>query len=137
MNEKIVGCLLVTVILLTVCVAQAQEEVPRIGLLFAAERSAVLVESAFSALKKVRAGAFIVLRNPVTSTHRKRIVDLAVKSRLPVIYSRIEFTEAGGLMSYGAYAPDLYRRAATFVDKVLKGASPPSFPSSNRRSLNS
>jgi putative tryptophan/tyrosine transport system substrate-binding protein len=86
------------------------------------------VESAFSVLKKDRVGAFIVLRNPVTSTHRKRIVDLAVKSRLPAIYPQIEFTEAGGLMSYGAYTPDLYRRAATYVDKILKGAKPGDLP---------
>jgi putative ABC transport system substrate-binding protein len=58
----------------------------------------------------------------------KRIVDLAAKSRLPAMYAAREFVEEGGLMSYGASQPDLFRRAATYVDKILKGANPADLP---------
>jgi putative ABC transport system substrate-binding protein len=87
------------------------------------------IETAFSALlKKELAGAFIVLRNPVTSTHRKRIVDLAANSRLPAIYPWPVFVEDGGLMAYGPSIFDSYRWAATYVDKILKGAKPAELP---------
>ena len=59
---------------------------------------------------------------------RKRIVELAVKYRLPAIYPQKEFVEAGGLMSYGTDLTDLYRRAAVYVDKILKGAKPADLP---------
>ena len=58
------------------------------------------------------------------STHRRKIFELTTKSRLPAIYSTKEYTDDGGLMSYGANFPDLYRRAATYVDKILKGLKP-------------
>jgi putative ABC transport system substrate-binding protein len=86
------------------------------------------IESAFSILKKERVGAFIVLRNPVASTHRKRIVDLAAKSHLPAMYVTPEWVEAGGFMSYAPDNQDNWRRAATYVDKILKGAKPADLP---------
>jgi ABC-type uncharacterized transport system substrate-binding protein len=69
-----------------------------------------------------------VLQSPVTFSQRPQIVDLAVKSRLPAIYPQTEYMEAGGLMYYGANTPDLFRRAATYVDKILKGAKPAQIP---------
>jgi putative tryptophan/tyrosine transport system substrate-binding protein len=85
-------------------------------------------ESAFSSVRAERANAFIVLRNPLTTTHRTRIVDFAAKSRLPAIYGDKEFVDAGGLMSYGVNIADLWGRAATYVDKILKGTKPADIP---------
>ncbi|MGN6716239.1 MAG: ABC transporter substrate binding protein, partial [Candidatus Binatia bacterium] len=59
---------------------------------------------------------------------RKKILELAKQTRMPVIYPAVTWTEAGGLMHYGANIPDLYRRAATYVDKILKGAKPGDLP---------
>ena len=86
------------------------------------------LESAFSAITKERADGLITMRNTLTATHRTRIVDFAAKSRLPVIYPDAEFVDAGGLMSYGVSVPDLWGRAAVYVDKVLKGAKPADLP---------
>jgi putative ABC transport system substrate-binding protein len=83
---------------------------------------------AFEAITKARTGALIVTGGPVASANRKRIVEFAVKSRLPAIYSRREFVEEGALMSYDASTNDLSRRAAVFVDKILKGAKPADLP---------
>jgi putative ABC transport system substrate-binding protein len=85
-------------------------------------------EPAFSAIKGKRANALVVLRNPLTATHRTRIVDFAAKSRLPAMYGDREFVDAGGLMSYGVNVPDLWSRAAVYVDKILKGAKPADLP---------
>jgi putative ABC transport system substrate-binding protein len=85
-------------------------------------------EGAFDASTKGGAGALIVLQGPLTSTYRKRIVELAAKSRLLAAYHESEFTDAGGLMSYGVSYSDMYRRAATYVDKILKGAKPADLP---------
>jgi putative ABC transport system substrate-binding protein len=85
-------------------------------------------EPAFSAIKKDRANALIALRNPLTATHRTRIVDFAAKSRLPAIYRDGEFVDAGGLMSYGVNVADLWGRAANYVDKILKGTKPADLP---------
>jgi putative ABC transport system substrate-binding protein len=85
-------------------------------------------ESAFDSSTKGGAGGLIVLQGPLTSTYRKRIVELAAKSRLLAAYHEGEFTEAGGLMSYGVSYSDMYRRAATYVDKILKGAKPADLP---------
>jgi putative ABC transport system substrate-binding protein len=85
-------------------------------------------EPAFSAIKKQRADALIVLRNPFTATHRTRIVEFAAKNRLPAMYGDKEFVGAGGLMSYGVSIPDLWGRAAIYVDKILKGSKPADLP---------
>ena len=86
------------------------------------------IESAFRAASKGRADAVVVLQSPVFSIQRVQIADLALKSRLPAIYPRREFVEDGGLMSYGVSFSDLDRRAATYVDKILKGAKPAEIP---------
>ena len=87
------------------------------------------VEIAFQAAVKERAGAVLMeVSGPISGPHRKEIAEIAVKSRLPVIYGRREPVEAGGLMSYGVSVDDLDRRAATYVDKILKGAKPADLP---------
>ena len=86
------------------------------------------IETAFGAASKARADAVLVLGGAVLNSHRTQIADLAVKSRLPAIYHRQEFVEDGGLMSYDANPNDLARRAATYVDKILKGAKPADLP---------
>jgi putative ABC transport system substrate-binding protein len=85
-------------------------------------------ERAFSAIEKEHASALSALRNNVNNNYRARIVDFAAKSRLPAMYPDREFVELGGLMSYGPNFPDLFRRAATYVDKILKGAKPADLP---------
>jgi putative ABC transport system substrate-binding protein len=85
-------------------------------------------ESAFAASIKRGAGALIVLQGPLTSSYRKRIVELAAKSRLLATYHESEFPDAGGLMSYGVSYADMYRRGAIYVDKILKGAKPADLP---------
>jgi putative ABC transport system substrate-binding protein len=82
----------------------------------------------FQAAKKGRAGALMTIGDPVTFTHRRRVVDLALKNRLATIHGQIQFAEAGGLIVYGPNDADMYRRAATFVDKILKGAKPSDLP---------
>jgi putative ABC transport system substrate-binding protein len=86
------------------------------------------VETAFRAAGKGRADAVVVLNSPVYPSQRTQIADLAVKSRLPAIYDRPESVENGGLMSYGVNRNDLNRRAAVYVDKILKGAKPADLP---------
>jgi putative ABC transport system substrate-binding protein len=82
-----------------------------------------------TALRTARgAGGLLQADDPLFTTHRRRLVELVVKSRLPAIYGFREHVDAGGLMSYGSDFPDLYRRAATYVDKVLKGAKPADLP---------
>ena len=86
------------------------------------------IETAFREANKGRAEAVLVLAGPVFGSHRKQIVDLAAKNRLPAIYPFPEFVEVGGLMSYSANIIDLFRRAATYVDKILKGRNPTDLP---------
>jgi putative ABC transport system substrate-binding protein len=84
-------------------------------------------DRAFSDMIRARAGALAVLPG-TNNTWRRRLVDLAAKNRLPAVYSLREFVDAGGLMSYGPSLADLNRRAATYVDKILKGAKPGDLP---------
>jgi putative ABC transport system substrate-binding protein len=86
------------------------------------------IETAFSAASKGRADAVVALASAVLIIQRRQISDLAIKSRLPVIYERQEFVEAGGLITYGMSISDLDRRSATYVDKILKGAKPAELP---------
>jgi putative ABC transport system substrate-binding protein len=86
------------------------------------------IETVFRAATKGRGGAILVLQSPVFYSQRTQLVDLAAKNRLPAIYPQREYTEAGGLMYYGANTADLFRRAATYVDKILKGAKPADLP---------
>jgi ABC-type uncharacterized transport system substrate-binding protein len=87
------------------------------------------IESAFRAASKGRAEAVLMMvASAVAGNHRTEIIDLAVKSRLPVIYTFLSYVEAGGLMTYGVNLTDLDRRAATYVDKILKGTKPADLP---------
>jgi putative tryptophan/tyrosine transport system substrate-binding protein len=86
------------------------------------------IETAFRAAAMERADAVLLLVSFVLNSQRKQITDLAVKSRLPAIYYNPEWVEDGGLMSYGVSFTDLYRRAAIYVDKILKGAKPADLP---------
>jgi putative ABC transport system substrate-binding protein len=91
-------------------------------------RSPEDLESAFQAAARGRAGALITLDDLFVYAHRTRIVALAATSRLPGMYGWAAFPEAGGLMSYGPDFRDMYRQAAVFVDKILKGAKPADLP---------
>jgi putative ABC transport system substrate-binding protein len=86
------------------------------------------IEAAFQTAIKGRAEAALVLQSAVMSSQRKLVIDLAEKHRLPAIYAQTEYMEAGGLMYYGTNTPDLFRRAAIYVDKILKGAKPADLP---------
>jgi putative tryptophan/tyrosine transport system substrate-binding protein len=85
-------------------------------------------DAAFAAAKRANAQALIALDDPLTDGYRSRIVALAANSRLPAVYGFREFPDEGGLMSYGPNIVVLNRRAATFVDKILKGAKPADLP---------
>jgi putative tryptophan/tyrosine transport system substrate-binding protein len=86
------------------------------------------IEAGFQAASAGRANAALVLGGPVATSHRVQIVDLAAKSRIPAMYPSSDYTDAGGLMFYGASITDLFRRAATYVDKIVKGAKPADLP---------
>ena len=86
------------------------------------------IEAAFREASKGRADAVLVLGGAVFTSQRTQIVDLAVKSRLPAIYQANEYSDVGGLITYGVNITDLFRRAATYVDKILKGAKPADLP---------
>jgi putative tryptophan/tyrosine transport system substrate-binding protein len=86
------------------------------------------LESAFQTAKQKRVNAIITTSTPPFFAERKRIVELAGKYQLPAIYPQKEYVDAGGLMSYGTDSTDLYRRAAGYVDKILKGAKPADLP---------
>ena len=85
-------------------------------------------EHAFAQIEKARDRALIVILSPLVTLNSRRIVELALKHRLPGMYPTKQFAEEGGLMAYGPLMADLYRRAATYVDKILKGAKPGELP---------
>ncbi len=86
------------------------------------------LDTAFAAATKEGAGALLVVQDAMFLAQRTRIAELAVKRRLPAIYSIPEHVEAGGFIAYAAKRPDIFRRAATYVDKILKGAKPADLP---------
>jgi putative tryptophan/tyrosine transport system substrate-binding protein len=86
------------------------------------------LDDAFAAMTSGRAAGLLVVPHPFTFSHGRLIADLAAKRRLPAVYGFRESVEAGGLMAYAANAPDMFRRAATYVDKILKGTKPADLP---------
>jgi putative ABC transport system substrate-binding protein len=86
------------------------------------------LEKVFAEISKGRADALVVVLDPLVTLHSKRIVDLALKHHLPGMYPTRQFAEEGGLMAYGPLIADLYRRAAMYVDKILRGAKPGDIP---------
>jgi putative ABC transport system substrate-binding protein len=86
------------------------------------------IQNAFQAAAKERANAGLVLPSPVSFLNRAELAERANNNRVPMVYWRSEFVDAGGLMSYNTNFTDLYRRAATYVDKILKGAKPADLP---------
>ncbi len=91
-------------------------------------RSSNDFDKAFKGATRARAGALAIMPDPVFGTNLKRIADLAAKSRLPSIFHLTKFVDAGGLVAYGPNRSDSFRRAATYVDKILKGAKPADLP---------
>jgi putative ABC transport system substrate-binding protein len=100
-----------------------QVEIVRLGVQGAGD-----VEPAFETARREKVGGLVVVRDTVLITHGAKVVELAAKYRLPAMYGMREFVEAGGLMSFEPSLPDLYRRAAQLVDKILKGAKPAVLP---------
>jgi len=86
------------------------------------------LDRAFAAMTAQHVAALVVTASPFNSTHRHRILSLAAKHRLPAMYGLRMFVDAGGLMAYGASLSESWRRAATYVDKILKGAKPADLP---------
>jgi putative tryptophan/tyrosine transport system substrate-binding protein len=91
-------------------------------------RDARELDGAFAAMRKERLARLMVLADPLTVRNRTHIVELAARSRIPAIYPFLEFTRVGGLMAYGPSIPELFRRAAGYVEKILKGAKPADLP---------
>ena len=86
------------------------------------------VKSALEDARKRNADAALVLASAIFISQRSQLADLAVKNRIPAVYQASEYVEAGGLMTYGASITDLFRRSATYVDRILKGAKPSDLP---------
>ena len=109
---------------------ESQESVGQLGLqLHSMEADSTgKYEAAFKQAMKAQATALAVTQHSLANSNQKRIADLATQNRLPAIYARQDFAESGGLMSYGAYQFDMPRRAAVYVDKILKGAKPADLP---------
>jgi putative tryptophan/tyrosine transport system substrate-binding protein len=100
----------------------------KVKLQYLAVRSPKEIETAFRAAGDGRADAVLVLPGSIFNSHRTQLVKLAVKSRLPAMYNHSEYVIDGGLITYGASLPDLDRRAASYVDKILRGAKPADLP---------
>ena len=99
-----------------------------VPLQFVEARGPADFDRAFSDMTRARAGALTVLATNMFNSERRRLVELAAEKRLPALYSARELVDAGGLMSYGANLAELNRRAATYVDRILKGAKPADLP---------
>jgi putative tryptophan/tyrosine transport system substrate-binding protein len=91
------------------------------------------IDRAFVAMMRDRTQAVVVMPGGAFLPERRRIAETAAKHRLPAAYAQREYVDAGGLMSYGSNLADLFKRAAPFVDKILKGAKPADLPASNQR----
>ena len=103
---------------------QAQAAAKALGLQF----QSLEIHAVFEAATKGRAHALLTSPSSFLNTHQARIIEFATKNRLPAMYGEPEFVDAGGLMSYTPNAADLFRRAATYVDKILKGRKPADLP---------
>lgn len=111
-------------------VKDTQAAAPALGMtVYAVEVKAIgELEEAFAGIRRERAGGLLVPGDPMFTSNRKRIADLATKHRLPAMFTAPEYAEAGGLMSYGENPSDRWRRLATYVDKILKGTKPADLP---------
>ena len=112
-------------------IKEMEAAAPRLGIhvqIVATTREAGEIEELFPVLIRKRMQAFVLIPSPTFTYHRKALVDLASKNRIPAMYPNRRFVEAGGLMSYASNNGDLFRRAASFVDKILKGANPGDLP---------
>jgi len=91
-------------------------------------RDAAGIDAAFTQAVRERVGGLIPVSSPVFAAHKRDIVSLAAKHRLPAMYEHRDFVDSGGLMTYGPNLDDVFRRAAVFVDKILKGSKPGDLP---------
>ena len=108
--------------------AQAAAKALHLKVEFVAVRAESEFDRAFQAISSQRPGALVMLADRLFLHHRARIVDFAARNRLPTVYAYTELVEAGGLMSFGPSYPGMHRRAAYFVDRILRGAKPADLP---------
>jgi putative ABC transport system substrate-binding protein len=109
-------------------IAQATVEKARLNPVLVEARNEQEIAKAFAALTTERVEAVMVMADPLFMTHRRQIAELALQGRLPTIFARREYVEVGGLMSYGESVAEFYRRSASYVDKIFKGAKPADLP---------
>src|SRR5262245_4422925 len=107
---------------------RAAAEQSKIGFFDAGARNLEELAAMFAELSKRKPLALVVTAEPFTMEHRSRILDFMARNAIPAMYEEGRFVEAGGLMSYGPSVPDLFRRSASYVDKILKGANPANLP---------
>src|SRR5262245_63280348 len=91
-------------------------------------RNAKDIDRAFESATKLKVGGITFIQNPPITSNPKQVVELAVKSKIPAMFADTEWCNDGGLMCYGRYIPDTYRRLAVYVDKILKGTKPADLP---------